>query len=398
MTAALDGIRVVEIASYVTGPFASVLLADLGADVIKVEAPDTGDPYRSWGTGGYSPTFCSLNRNKRSAVLNLKTEEGRQALETLVKGADVLIENHRPDQVEKLGLGYERMHSLNPRLVYCAISGFGSDGPLADRPGYDTIGQARAGLLSLLTDVDHPRPMGISLSDHLTGMFACYGIMAALLARTLTGVGQKVETSLLQATVAFQSENLARYLESGVDPTRASRTRLAGVFTLTCGDGKPLAIHLSSPAKFWKGLVRALDRPAWLTDPRFETRKARQENYDTLNDELRTIVATQPREHWMDLLEQHDVPCAPVNTLAEVMNEEQVAHLGMRRTLIHPERGEVHLIGPAVSLSETPIIWRSAPPVLGEHTDETLRAVKVASDHNEAAEAGCTHQPVGTQR
>jgi crotonobetainyl-CoA:carnitine CoA-transferase CaiB-like acyl-CoA transferase len=372
MVGALDGIRVVEIASYVTGPFASVLLADLGADVVKVEPQEEGDPYRSWGTGGYSPTFCSLNRNKRSVALDLKTADGRSALTELVRTADVLIENHRPGQAERLGIGYEEMRAVNPRLIYCSITGFGADGPMADRPGYDTVGQARSGLLSLLTDLEQPQPMGISLSDHLTGTSACYGVMAALFARERTGVGQRVETSLLQATISFQSENLARFLDNGVVPTRQTRTQIAGVFAMVCGDGLPMVIHLSSPPKFWKGLAAAVERPEWLSDARYESRKARNQNYPALRAELSAILATGTRDHWISTLERHDVPCAPINTLAEVMADAQVEHLGMQRTLVHPQRGDVHLIGPSVTLSGTPIQWRNAPPVLGEHTDEVL--------------------------
>ena len=194
MAGALAGIRVVEFANYVSGPYAGMLLGDLGAEVIKIESPDGGDPFRGWGRVEYSPTFGSVNRNKKSVVLDLKSEHGVSSARALIRTADVLIENFRIGTMERLGLGYDAVARENPRLVWCSITGFGSDGPYASRPGYDTVGQALSGLLSLLTDLDRPRPMGISLSDHLAGMVACNGVLGALVARGRTGQGQRVVT------------------------------------------------------------------------------------------------------------------------------------------------------------------------------------------------------------
>ena len=193
---ALSGLLVLEVASYVSGPFAGMLLSDLGAEVVKIEPPGEGDPFRGWGKVDYSATFGSLNRNKKSVVLDLKAQDGRDTLRRLAMRADVLVENFRPGTMERMQLGYEHLRPLNERLIYCAISGFGSQGPYRDYPGYDTIGQGMGGLLSLLTERSAPKPMGISLSDHLTGVFACYGILAAVVARQRTGRGQLVETSL----------------------------------------------------------------------------------------------------------------------------------------------------------------------------------------------------------
>ena len=381
MASALEGIRVIEVATYVTGPFAGVLLADLGAEVIKVEEPERGDPFRAWGGGDYSPTFCSLNRNKKSITLDLRTEDGRSALLHVIESADVLIENYRPGVAERLGFGYETVRRRNPRLVYCSITGFGPTGPYRDRPGYDTVGQAMSGLLSLLTDLDSPQPMGISLSDHVTGLYACYGILGALLARERRGgMGQRVETSLLQATVAFVAENAARYFATNHSPTRESRTRLAQVYAFQAGDGKAFVVHLSSPQKFWEGLVRAVDRPAWIEDPRYETRTARQEHYRDLHAALAEIFRTAPRAEWLARLERHDVPCAPLNTLAEVFEDPQVAHLGLRVHVDHPQQGRVDLAAPGVRLERTPPVFRGAPPTLGEHTREILGAGAAAPE------------------
>ncbi len=372
MSGAAEGVRVVEIASYVTGPYAAMLLADLGADVIKVEEPERGDPFRGWDEANYSPTFLGLNRNKRSVALDLKSAEGIAALRRLVERADVLIENHRPGVAARLGFGYAQARQWNPRLVYCAVSGFGSRGPYRDRPGYDTVGQAQSGLLSLLTDLDDPKPMGISLADHLTGIFACYGVLGALLARERGGEGQLVETSLLQACTAFLGENAARFFVSGDAPTRETRTRLAQVFAFRAGDGLPFVVHLSSPQKFFEGLADAVGRADLASDPRFRTRSERIKHHGELRALLAEEFSREPRAVWLARLEQRDVPCAPINTIREAFADPQVLELGMRVRATHPERGPVDVVAPGVSLEKTPLAVRRAPPVLGEHTREVL--------------------------
>ncbi|MFQ5542680.1 MAG: CaiB/BaiF CoA transferase family protein, partial [Candidatus Binatia bacterium] len=258
MAGALEGIKVLELASYVTGPFASVLLADLGAHVIKIETPGEGDPFRGWGEKLYAATFCSLNRNKKSLTLDFRKSKGRDILLKLVARSDVLIENFRPGAMERRGLGYDEIRVVNPKIIYCSISGFGQKGPYRDLPGYDTVGQALSGLLSMLTDPGKPQGMGISLSDHLGGIYGCYGILAALVNRGITGEGQRVETSLLRASLSFIAENSARYFETGVVPRRAERTRTAGVFAFIDQEGLPFVIHLSSPEKFWRGLLEVV--------------------------------------------------------------------------------------------------------------------------------------------
>ena len=373
---ALTGVRVVEVAQYVTGPYAAMLLADMGADVVKVEEPERGDPFRGWEEGGYGATFRGLNRNKRSVALDLKDPAGLGALRQLVERAHVLIENHRPGVADRLGFGYEDARGWNPQLVYCAISGFGSHGPYRDRPGYDTVGQAMSGLLSLLTDLDDPRPMGISIADHLTGIFACYGILGALVARRRSGEGQRVETSLLQACTAFLGENAARYFASGDVPTRETRTRIAQVYAFRASDGLPFVVHLSSPQKFFESLAAAIGLPELAQDERFRSRTDRVAHHRELRAILADAFVTAPRAEWLARLERHDVPCAPLNTLAEAFADPQVSELGMRARITHPERGDVDLVAPGVTLEKTPLAIRRAPPTLGEHTAEVLDELK----------------------
>lgn len=380
MNGALEGIRVLELASYVTGPFAALLLADLGADVVKIEQPGQGDPFRGWGEKLYSATFCSLNRNKKSVTLDIRRDEGRDIFLKLAAGSDIVIENFRPGTMEKRGLGYEAIQALNPKVIYCSISGFGQKGPYRDLPGYDTIGQAMSGLLSLLTDPEKPQGMGISFSDHLTGIYACYGILGALVHRMITGEGQRVETSLLRATLSFISENAARYFETGVVPRRAYRTKTAGVFAFVDRDGLPFVIHLSSPEKFWRGLLEAVGKKEWAEDARFRDRKGRTENYDLLTGLLQSIFSGGRREEWLQRLQARDVPCAPLNTLGEVFDDPQVREYGFPIEVEHPRMGKMRLVGSGVELSRTPPGIKMPPPTLGEHTGEVLGALGYSQD------------------
>ncbi len=378
LTLPLDGFRVLEAASYVTGPYAASLLADMGADVVKVEEPGKGDPFRGWVPAGASeaeigiaPTFKGVNYSKRSITVDLRSPRGREIVLRLARDADVFIENFRPGAAERLGIGYADLSAVNERLVYCSISGFGSHGPYRDRPGYDTIGQALSGLLGLLTDLDDPKPMGVSLSDHMTGVFAAYGILGALVGRERTGRGRKVETSLLQATTAFLAENAARFLaDGGETPSRGSRARLAQVYAFTASDGKPFVVHLSSPPKFWDALTGAIARPELRDDPRFSDRRGRVKNYDELRRSLAETFATRPRDEWVAALQAADVPSAPILRMDEVFADPQVRALGLVRDLVHPTLGSMRLVGSAVSLGPD---RAGPPPLLGEHTRPLLR-------------------------
>jgi crotonobetainyl-CoA:carnitine CoA-transferase CaiB-like acyl-CoA transferase len=380
MSGALDGVRVIELGRFVTGPEAGVLLADLGADVVKVEDPRHGDPFRHYGEGGYAPPFRSLNRNKRSLALDIASPTGREILLELIATADILIENFRVGQAESWGWGYETLRERFPRLIYCSISGFGSVGPYRDRPGYDTVGVALSGLLSAFVDLADPEPLNVSLADHLAGIYAGYGILAALHARDRTGLGQQVETSLLQSSVAFLAEYASTYFDSGVIPVKGARARGSVAWAFVAEDGKPFVVHLSSPPKFWRGLATVVGHPEWLEDERFATAKARRANHPALAAALTEAFGTRPRHEWLTALVAADVPCAPLNNLAEVFEDPQVRALGLERTIRHPVMGDVRLVAPGVNLDRNPLIWEKAPPVLGEDTADVLRELG-RSDH-----------------
>jgi crotonobetainyl-CoA:carnitine CoA-transferase CaiB-like acyl-CoA transferase len=371
--APLAGVRVIELANYVTGPHAAALLADMGADVVKIEERTKGDPFRGWGKGGYSPTFRSVNRGKRSLGLDLRSEDGRAIALELAAGSDVLIENFRPGVMDRLGLGYDAVRERNPHIIYCSISGFGSEGPYRDRPGYDTVGQAMSGLLGLLTDFDAPQAMGISLSDHVTGIYATYGVLAALVGRGVSGHGRHVETSLLQATTAFVAENAARYFDEGEVPTRATRARIAQAYAFTAGDDRPFVVHLSSPPKFWEGLTAAVGREDLRDDKRFVDRQGRIRHYDELRALLQEAFQAEPRAEWLRRLDERDVPAGPINRLDEVFADPGVQALDLVEEIVHPIAGAMRLVGNGVSVSGHDEESVAPPPLLGEHTEAILR-------------------------
>jgi formyl-CoA transferase len=375
MAGALDGVTVLEVADYITGPQAGMLLGDMGADIIKIEKRPNGDPFRGFGRDtdkeGYDTTFLALNRNKKSLTLNLAVPEGQQIFLALARDATVIIENHRPGQMKRWGLDYETMQAINPGIVYCSISGFGQDGPYRDLPGYDTLGVAMGGLLGILTNREAPVPSRFTFADHLTGIFACYGILGALYARAMTGRGQRVETSLLQAIVSFVSGPAARCLATGQVPRGVERPgNLAAAFVAQ--DGKPLVFHLSSPPKFWEGLCDAIGKPELKEDPRFQRRPDRIKNYDALHRICQEVFATAPRDYWVAELRKHDVPSGPLYDIGEVFADPQVQHQGMAVAVDHPTMGTVRLSGNPVNLRGTAIRYEYAPPVLGEHTEEIL--------------------------
>jgi len=350
------------------------LLADLGARVIKIESPPEGDPYRYFAPDPvFSFNFAHLNRNKESLVLDLKAPQGKKICLELLKKADVFVENFRPGTAERLGIGYEPLHELNPKLVYCSISAFGQSGPYADKPGFDTLGQAMSGLLNLLSDAGDPKVMGMALSDYVTGLSAAYGILGALMARGKSGTGCRLETSLLQATLSFIGETAAGYLRTGNVPNRMARVKNAHAFAFVCQDGRPLAIHCSVPEKFWLALLNAADRMDIAADERFSRRDARRQNYEALEETLAPTFKKKPRDEWLRILAAGDVPAAPLYNVAEVLDDPQVKHLGLTEKLEHPSAGELRFVGGPVRFESLAQERSTPPPMLGEQSDKLLR-------------------------
>src|SRR5215831_16053193 len=365
MQATLAGIRVVEQGTFITGPCAGMMLADLGADVIKVESPE-GDPYRAYQGGQYSPHFQAYNRNKRSLALDMKQADDCELFRSLIREADVYIQNFRPGTAERLGAGVARLQALNPRLVYCSISGFGPSGPYADRPSYDSVAQALSGFLSVVVDSRRPQFLGPALADAITGLYAAYGVLGALVERGRTGRGRHVEVSMLEAMAHFAIEPFAAFFALHQTPTSADRPRLAQAYILRTLDERLIAIHLSSLEKFWQGLVQALEAPELARDVRFETRLRRIAEYEALRVELDARFARRTLAEWMERLKVHDVPHAPVNRIDEVIHDPQVEHLGVVVPVDAPH-GAAHAVRPAVRFDGARSRTVTAAPLLDEH-------------------------------
>jgi crotonobetainyl-CoA:carnitine CoA-transferase CaiB-like acyl-CoA transferase len=380
MTTVLDGITVIEQGTFITGPAAGMLLADLGATVIKVEQPGTGDPFRAFKDGLYSPHFQTYNRNKRSITLNTKEAADARVFEQLVQGADVYIQNFRPGAAERLGAGEQHLRGLNPRLVYCAISGFGQTGPAAGRPAYDTVAQAASGFLNLLVNPANPRVVGPAIADALTGFYAAYGILGALVERARTGVGRTVEVSMLESMCHFNLDAFTHYFAQGEVMGPYSRPSVSQSYTLKCLDGKWLALHMSSPPKFWQGLATAIERPDIFDDARFATRDARIDHQGQLIELLGGIFATRTCRDWCQRLEAQDVPHAPMYDTSEALQDPQALHLELQIEGTHPTLGKWRTVRSPVSFDGVRATQVTPPPLLGEHS-AAIRAELAQAAH-----------------
>jgi formyl-CoA transferase len=370
MKQVLDGTLVIELGTMITAPLAGMMLADLGARVIKIEHPKGGDPFRAYRGDLYSPHFAAYNRNKESVQLDLQSAQGQDALHKLVARADVLIDNYRPGVLERLRLDEATLSKLNPGLVRCSITGFGDDGPYRDRPAYDSVGIALSGLASLLLDPADPNAAGPTIADNVTGMYACYGILGALVNKSRTGKGAKVETNMLESSIAFIPDTFANFTRLGIVGDPYTRVATSQSYALSCGDGRMIAVHLSSPDKFWKGLLAGIERPELADDERFRTRDARVVHYEALKTELAGEFRKHPRATWCERLEAQEVPFAPIWSVSEVMADPQVAHLGTFYRMQHPTQGDVTGIHRPVRIDGGRGPDRMAAPALGEHTQK----------------------------
>jgi len=373
----LAGIRVLDLTRVLAGPYCTMFLGDLGAEVIKVEQPGVGDDTRLWGppfVGGESAYFLCINRNKKSLTLNLKSDQGIDLLRRLAGSADVLVENFRPGTMERLGLGERELGALNPRLIYASLSGFGADGPMKDWPGYDLIIQAWGGLMSITgMPAGEPTKVGVAIIDIVAGLMLGKAIVAALFARERSGMGQKIETSLLEAAVACLINAGSNYLVGGAIPGRWGNAHPNIVpYQSFATRGGYLVVGVASEA-IWRRFCDAIGRSELADDPRFARNPQRVEHRQELLQILAGIFLERDTSAWMELLREAGVPCAPVQSIDQVFDDPQVVHRKMVTEVEHPTAGAIRLAGLPVKLSGTPASIRLVPPLLGQHTEEVLR-------------------------
>jgi crotonobetainyl-CoA:carnitine CoA-transferase CaiB-like acyl-CoA transferase len=371
---ALDGLRVLDVTQVMAGPFCAMLLADLGADVIKVEPP-SGDWTRQMpgAVAGDSPSFNAVNRGKRSVVLNLKTAGGRDAFVRLARSTDIVIENYRPGVMAALGLDYPTLSAINPGVIYASISGYGQTGPSRDKGGFDLIAQGVAGIMSVTGEAGGaPVKAGVPLTDLGAGLFAAVGILAAVEARHRTGVGQHVDTSLVDAGVALSVWEATEYFAGiGVPQALGSAHRMNAPYqAIRCADGF-ITLGAANERLFRK-LCVVLGHTEWTTMPEFADNASRVRHRDALAARIELITAEQPRSHWLALLEANDIPCGPINDYAQVFADPQVVAREMVVETEHPTLGRLKTLGSPIKMSATPPDVSRRAPLLGEHTDEVL--------------------------
>jgi formyl-CoA transferase len=385
----LAGVRVLDLSRVLAGPYAAMTLGDMGADVIKIEQPGDGDETRAWGppfAGGESAYYLSVNRNKRGITLNLKHPQGRAILLDLVRHADVLIENFKVGTLERMGLDDATLWQANPRLIHAALTGFGTTGPYAAYPGYDFVAQAMSGIMSITGEPDGaPMKVGVAIVDVTAALFTLNGVLAALYERTSSGRGQRVDCSLLQSALAWLANVGQNYLVSGSPPGRFGNAHpnIVPYQTFNAAD-RPLAIASANQRQF-ETLCRLLNRPELVADPRFASNADRLANRDALVALLQEVFVTKSADAWLALLNEGGIAAGPINTVPEAFADPQVAALNVVRTLPHPTAGEIRVVAPPFSLSESEVGPRSAPPLLGQHTAEVLRDVLGRGDDEIAA-------------
>jgi crotonobetainyl-CoA:carnitine CoA-transferase CaiB-like acyl-CoA transferase len=375
MKGCLEGIKVLELGNFISGPYGACLLSDMGAEVIKVENPKGGDPFRGWDLGGDQPNFWAFNRGKKSITLNLQTSEGREIFYRLVKDADVVMENYRPGVTKKLGIDYETLRNRNQRIIYCSITGTGPTGPYVNRPAYDTVGQGLGGMLSVLMDSQNPRPIGPAYADHLSGLFSAIGVLGALAAREKTGRGQQVDATMAGAVLGFLNAPATETLAHGRPPGPYTRPRQSQTYAFCGSDGLPFAIHLSSPQKFWEGLCNAAGHPELIDDPRFNSRPNRRKNYSELSRVFAEFFKEKPRSYWLEQLEAHDVPHTPVYNMLELFEDPQIKHMGLEIKIDRKDKPDIRTVKFPNEYSATKSPHPAPPPELGEHNAEFLRAL-----------------------
>jgi len=389
MAGPLSHLRVLDLSRVLAGPWAGQILGDLGAEVIKIERPGTGDDTRSWGppylqaaagSAELSAYFLTANRNKQSLAVDIAHPEGQALVRKLVAESDVVLENFKVGGLKRYGLDYDSLKRINPKLIYCSITGFGQDGPYANRPGYDFLIQAMGGLMSITGQPDGepgagPMKVGVALTDILTGLYATIGVLAALSHRDRTGEGQYVEAALLDVQVACLANQAMNYLTTGKAPVRMGNAHpnIVPYQDFPTADGN-MVLTIGNDQQFAR-LCDVLEHAEWASDERFATNRARVANRRDLIPKLRQATVMRSTREWVEILERAGVPCGPVNTLDQVFDDPQVLARGMRQAVTHPDLGEVPTVGNPIKLKLTPVTYRTAPPLLGEQSEQVLQQV-----------------------
>ena len=370
----LDGITVVDLTRVLAGPYCTMLLADLGARVIKIEQPGTGDDTRGWGPPflqGESAYFLSINRNKESVTLDFKRDEGRAVLLSLIARGDVLVENFRPGTLDPLGLGYETLAAVHPRVIYASVSGFGQTGPRRTEAGYDAVAQAEGGLMSITGPADGPPyRLGVPIADITAGMFAAQAITAALFARERTGRGQRVDVALLDSVAALLTHQAGAYFATGESPARlGNRHRSIAPYDMFAASDGDFVLAVGNDDQ-WRRFCEVAEIQ---DDPRFVTNRQRAANYDALRPLVAERLATRTRQEWIERLKNAGIPCCVVRDIGQLFHDPQIVARDMVAELRHPIAGAVKTVGSPMKLSATPVEMRTAPPTLGQHTDAVLQ-------------------------
>lgn len=383
MQAALEGIRVLDLTQIMAGPFCAMLLADLGAEVIKVENPRGGDDSRHMAPpyyNGESAAFLAVNRNKYGLALDIRTQQGGELLWKLIASADILVENFRPDTMPRLGFGYEQVHERNPRLIYCSISGYGHTGPFAHKGGFDLVAQAMSGLISVTGSPEEPAKVGVPISDLNAGLFASHAILAALLVRGRTGEGQYIDTSLFEAALAYTIWESNEYWATGHAPRGLGTAhRLSAPYQVFATSNGWIAIGAANQRN-WERLVQSLECPDLLNNPLFSTNSERMAHLPALVETLTQTFKTRTTEEWLSRLEAAGVPCGPVLSLDQVYQHPQVQARDMKMTVEHPIAGAISAIGFPVKYSATPPRLYRPAPVLGQHTFSLLESLGISQE------------------
>ena len=391
MTASLDGIKVLDLSRVLAGPWAGMILADLGAEVIKIERPGVGDDTRHWGPPylkdrqgnetAEAAYYFSTNRGKRSLAVDLATEEGAEVIRRLAAGADVLIENFRVGGLDKYGLDYASLKAANPRLIYCSITGFGQTGPYKDKAGYDFLIQGMAGLMSVTgTEESGPLKTGVAISDLTTGMYAVIAILAALHARQASGRGQHIDMSLFDTQVGWLANQNMNYLIGGLRPELRgnSHPNIVPYEAFETAQGQ-IIVAVGNDRQFAR-FAEAIGAPELASDPRFSTNRARVENREALVGLIREALKAKGAAHWLADFEARRIPCGPVSTIAEVFDHPQLEARGLRFDLPHPLAGSVPQVRTPIKFSDSEMVYETPPPGLGEHTDEVLAELGYTPD------------------